>query len=275
MSNESPLAIGEKVLTTAVAKAEDTWGDRLVAAYALGSLAHGGFSIHVSDVDLGLILSDPVDGRDAERIDDLATGVKGSGIPLAERLSVFWGSLATLSGHATGGRFPPLDRLDLKQFGRLLAGRDIRDQLLTPSLRELVVEGAEFALRVLSRPDVMVQLKNPEALAASNLVTITKRVLFPVRFVFTAGTGEVGMNHSAVEYFSTATAGPAVQLAKMALEWRDVPPEPGDTATLKVIKDGLLPIYRVFLDDYEPRLRGYDRPDLAEQFRVWRQQLEV
>ena len=92
--------------------------------------------------------------------------------------------------------------------------------------------------------------------------------------MYTAGTGEIGMNHSAVEYFSTANAGPAGLLAKKALEWRDAPPEPGDAATLKVIQDGLLPIYRVFLDDYEPRLRGYDRPDLAEQFRVWRQQLE-
>ncbi|PKB79551.1 MAG: hypothetical protein BZY88_12675 [SAR202 cluster bacterium Io17-Chloro-G9] len=275
MSIESPQAIGEIVLTTAVARAKDTWGDRLVAAYALGSLAHGGFSIHVSDVDLGLILSDPVDDRDVGWMDDLATGVKESGIHLADRLSVFWGSLAILSDHATGGRFPPLDRLDLKQFGRLLAGRDIRDQLPTPTLRELVVVGAEFALRVLSRPDVTVQLKNPEVLAASGLVTITKRILFPVRFVFTAGTGEVGMNHSAVEYFSTAAAGPAVQLANKALEWRDAPPEPGDTATRKVIEDGLLAIYRVFLDDYEPRLRAYNRPDLADQFRVWRQQLEV
>ena len=270
-----PEAIGEKVLTAAVASARDVWGERLVAAYALGSLAHGGFSIHVSDIDLGLILDDPLEDQDTEGMANLSAAIKASGAPLATRLSVFWGSLATLSGLATGGRFPPLDRLDLKQFGRLLAGRDIRDQLLTPSLRELVVEGAEFALRVLSRPDVMVQLKNPEALAASNLVTITKRVLFPVRFVFTAGTGEVGMNHSAVEYFSTVADGPATQLAVKALEWRDAPPEPGDTATRKVIKDGLLPIYRVFLDDYEPRLRGYDRPDLAEHFRVWRQQLEV
>jgi hypothetical protein len=33
---------------------------RLIAGYALGSLAHGGFSPLVSDVDLGLILEDPV-----------------------------------------------------------------------------------------------------------------------------------------------------------------------------------------------------------------------
>jgi hypothetical protein len=275
MASESPEAIGEYVLTTAVARAKDSWGDRLVAAYALGSLAHGGFSINASDVDLGLILSDPVNDRDVELMHGLSTGIKASEIPLANRLSVFWGSLGTLSGIAEGGRFPPLDRLDMKLYGRLLAGRDIRDQLLAPSLEELVVEGAEFALRVLSSPDVTVQLKDAEALAASDLITITKKILFPVRFVFTAATGEIGMNHLAVEYFSTAAPGPAARLAEKALEWRGAPPEPGDPATQQVIEDGLLPIYRVFIDDYEPRLRAYSRPDLAERFRAWREQLDA
>ncbi len=143
-----PEAIGEKVLTTVVARAQDAWGERLVAAYALGSLAHGGFSIHVSDVDLGLILSDPLEDQDAAGMAKLSAAVKTSGEPLADRLSVFWGSIATLSGEAPGGRFPPLDRLDLIRYGRLLAGRDIRDQLPSPSVRDLVVVGAEFALRV-------------------------------------------------------------------------------------------------------------------------------
>jgi hypothetical protein len=35
------------------------WPDRLLAAYALGSLAHGGFSPLVSDVDFGLVLERP------------------------------------------------------------------------------------------------------------------------------------------------------------------------------------------------------------------------
>ncbi len=66
MASESPEAVGEYVLTTTVARTNDLWGDRLVAAYAPGSLAHGGFSINASDVDLGLILSDPVTDRDGE-----------------------------------------------------------------------------------------------------------------------------------------------------------------------------------------------------------------
>ena len=267
-----PEAIGEKVLTIAVARARDAWGDRLVAAYALGSLAHGGFSVHVSDVDLGLILSDPLEDQDTLGMANLSAAVKASGERLADRLSVFWGSIATLSG-APGGRFPPLDRLDLIRYGRLLAGRDIREQLPSPSVKDLVVVGAEFALRRLSNRDVVAKLKDSEALAASDLITLTKLILFPVRFFFTAGTGEVGMNDLAVEYFSAATSGPAAQLAQRTLEWRQAPPDSGDPATLKVLEDGLLPLYRVFLDDYEARLRDYGRVDLAEDFRVWREQL--
>lgn len=43
---------GNGVLADAVAAYRVVLGDRLVAAYALGSLAHGGFSELVSDVDL-------------------------------------------------------------------------------------------------------------------------------------------------------------------------------------------------------------------------------
>lgn len=266
--------IGEKVLDAALARARETWEDRLIAAYALGSLAHGGFSAHVSDVDFGLVLSDPLEDRDATLVSNLSSSLKASGVPLADRLSVFWGSLATLSGLATGGRFPPLDRLDLKQFGRLLAGRDIRDQLPPPSLKELVVVGAEHSLRHLSTREATAKLKNPAALAGSGLKTLTKLILYPVRFVFTARTGEVGRNDSAVDYFTGVTTGPAAELARTALEWRNSPPDPRDHATLDVIERGLLPIYRIFLDDYEVRLRNYDRHDLADALRVWREQLD-
>jgi hypothetical protein len=115
--------VGERVLADAVRLAADMWGPRLIAAYALGSLAHGGFSVYVSDVDLGLVLSDPLQAQDAQAMEALAITVKSGGAPLADRLSIFWGSPATLAGEATSGRFPPLDRLDLMQYGRLLMGR--------------------------------------------------------------------------------------------------------------------------------------------------------
>lgn len=274
MSSLAPVRAGERVLMHAVELARTIWGQRLVAAFAIGSLAHGGFSVHVSDVDLGLILSDPLDEGDAKAVDQLSIEVKASGARLAERLSVFWGSLDTLSGMATGGRFAPLDLLDLKQFGRLLAGRDVRSRLRSPTLRELVVSGADFALKHLSTPEVTARLRNPVELASSSTKTLTKHVLYPVRFLFTARTGQIGMNDEAVNYFSTVEDGPVAELTRKSFEWRFEPPDPDDRAVVELLRNGVLPLYRMFLADYERRLREYGEPQLAQAYREWRERLK-
>jgi hypothetical protein len=263
---------GEHVLAQAVDLAQAIWGDRLIAVYALGSLAHGGFSVHVSDVDVALILDDPLDEGDAEGVDRLLNDMKAGGLRLAERLSVFWGSIGTLSG-AAGGRFPPLDVLDLKQFGRLLAGRDVRARLPAPTLRALVVSTAEFSLKRLSTPEVTAQLRNPVDFANAGTKTLTKLVLFPVRFLFTARTGQIGMNDKAVEYFSEVATGPAAELARKGFEWRYDPPDPGDRAVVELLRNGVLPLYRMFLADYERRLREYGEPELAQAYREWQERL--
>jgi predicted nucleotidyltransferase len=274
LSLRAQAEAGERVLSEAVKLSQERWGARLVAAYALGSLAHGGFSIHVSDVDLGLVLSDPLDDADAISVRELSDAVKAGGAPLSERLSVFWGSFGTLSGSTGGGRLPPLDLLDLKQFGRLLAGRDVRSQLRAPTLRELVVASAQHALRQLSTPETTAHLRNPFELANAGTKTLTKRVLYPVRFLFTARTGQVGMNDEAVKHFATAQDGPALALARKALEWRFDPPGPGNDAVVEILREGLLPLYRIFLTDYEQRLREYGEPKLAQAYREWQHRLD-
>jgi predicted nucleotidyltransferase len=272
-SQQTRQASGERVLEGAVRLAADRWGTRLVAAYALGSLAHGGFSVHVSDIDLGLVLSDPLEAQDAPAIEALANTVKAGGAPLAERLSIFWGSLATLSGAATGGRFPPLDRLDLKQWGRLLLGQDIRAQLFVPTVRELVIAGAEFALQVLSIPEVTAELRDPATLVNAGVIRLTKMVLFPVRLLFTARTGQIGRNEAAVEYFTAVETGPAADLARTGFTWREEPPDPSDPAVVDSLEKGLLPLYRLFLDEYAERLRQYGELELGHAFEQWRQRL--
>src|SRR6266516_52417 len=111
MKAESTQADGEKVLVAAAAAFRAALGPRLLAAYALGSLAHGGFSPLVSDVDLGLVLAVPPTSDDQEMLRLVAESVRAGGSVLHERLSVFWCPPATLRGDADGGRFPPLDRL--------------------------------------------------------------------------------------------------------------------------------------------------------------------
>ena len=134
------------MLVRAVAVYQRALGSRLIAAYTLGSLAHGGFSRLVSDVDLGLVLEDPLRPTDRLTIRKVARSLRAGGPALDERLSVFWGTPSTLGGHGSGGRFPPLDRLDLIDHGRLITGDDARSSMARPDQTELLVAGAEFAL---------------------------------------------------------------------------------------------------------------------------------
>jgi hypothetical protein len=268
-------AQAEDILGATVDLAQQMWRDRLLAAYALGSLAHGGFRPLVSDVDIGLILADPLLDADALRMKELNGVIKATGRPFSDRLSIFWGSVASLCGRFAGGRFPPLDRLDLQKFGRLVRGRDVRGTLPSPTREELVVAGAEFALWRLDREDVIALLKDPRALLQTDPKTLTKLILYPVRFTFTARTGEVGRNDAAVEHWCSAAEGASSQLARLALTWRDASPNPSDTNAIGALAAGLLPLYGEFLEDHEARLRDYDRPDLADAFRRWAQKLQA
>ena len=264
-------AQGEEILLATVDLAQQRWGERLVAAYALGSLAHGGFRPLVSDIDIGFVLADPLRANDGDVVKEVNSTIKASGRPFSDRLSIFWGSVGNLSG----GRFPPLDRLDLNKFGRLVRGRDVRAQLPSATHEELVVVGAEFALWRLARDDVAAKLEDPRALLQSDPKTLTKLILYPVRLLFTARTGDVGRNDAAVAHLVAAGDSAASELARTALGWRDSPPGASDASAISVISAGLLPLYREFMLDYEPRLREYGRPELADAFRKWREKLQA
>jgi hypothetical protein len=275
------------VLTEALTAYRAAFGPRLVAGYALGSLAHGGFSPLVSDVDLGLVLADPVDPCDGDEVHRIAAEVKAGGSPLHERLSVFWGTPATLGGRAVGGRFPPLDRLDLLEYGRLLAGADARAGLPRPGRAELLVAGAEFALDFLAgirptadptvrtvgsmRPaarDAVDELRRPAALLARGVRHVTKLVLFPVRFLYTAETGRVGTNEHAAAHYLRAGRPPAARLVAEALVWRTNSPDPAAAEAL--LGRELVPLYLHYIDDHAVRLAALDRADLVEAFGQWR-----
>jgi hypothetical protein len=259
---------GEAVLVRAVAAYRAALGSRLIAGYALGSLAHGGFSPLVSDVDLGLILEDPVRVKDRLTIRTVARSVKAGGSALDQRLSVFWGTPATLQGQSRGGRFPPLDRLDLLEYGRLLTGTDARSAVARPDRTELLVAGAEFALGSLGG---ITEIRTPSRLVSAGLRKMTKVVLFPVRFLFTAQTGQVGTNTLAARHYLASPGAPATSLVAAALAWRLEPPADGEAAAL--LGRELVPLYVHYIDDHIARLRtlGHDR--LADRFHRWRTRL--
>ncbi len=294
---DSDVSQGEAVLAEAVSAYRAAFGSRVAAAYALGSLAHGGFSPLVSDVDLGLILRDPYRPLDRVKVRRVARSVRAGGSALHERLSVFWGTPSTLRGEARGGRFPPLDRLDLLEYGRLLTGQDSRHVVARPGRTELLVAGAEFALGALGgdpgpcgrlrdrgrRPageDVLAQVRTPSLLVARGTRQMTKVVLFPVRFLFTAQTGRVGTNALAAAHYLAGDGVPpaepaaepvAGELVAAAMAWRREPPA-GDQAAALLARD-LLPLYLHYLDDHGARLDTAGQPRLAQRFRRWRARL--
>jgi hypothetical protein len=281
---------GEAVLAQALAAYQAALGPRLVAAYALGSLAHGGFSSLVSDVDLGLILRDPPWIKHRLAIRAVARAVRADGSELHQRLSVFWGTPATLAGRARGGRFPPLDRLDLLEYGRLLAGQDARHGVARPGQEELLVAGAEFALGYLGaagnlprrlrdrvRPgshdrDTLDEIRNPERLVSRGPRRMTKTVLFPVRFLFTAATARVGTNALAAEHYLASAGAPAAELVTAALAWRLEPPADEAAATV-LLRRELIPLYAYYLDDHIARLSAAGHSALTGRFRRYRARL--
>jgi hypothetical protein len=283
---------GEAVLARAVAAYQAAFGSRMMAGYALGSLAHGGFSALVSDVDLGLILRDPPRVKDRLTIRAVARAVRADGAgqpelrPLLQRLSVFWGTPATLQGRAGGGRFPPLDRLDLLEHGRLLAGRDAREGVPRPGQDELLVAGAEFALRTLggagnrpgrlrgrARPgDALGEIRDPPRLVSRGPGRLTKVVLFPVRFLFTAATGQVATNALAAEHYLAGPPAPGTELVAAALAWREQPPA-DEAAAIALLSRELIPLYTHYLDDHIARLSAAGHDRLAGRFRAWRARL--
>ncbi len=281
----------QAILSEAVDAYRAALGDRLVAAYALGSLAHGGFNALVSDVDLGLILADPVEEQDADTIHAIAEAQKSTGSALAERLSVFWGTPTTLRGDGEGGRFPPLDRLDLIENGRLLAGVDARTGLVRPTAEELLITGAEFALNFLAgirsdststparlgsmrpaRQEAIEEVRDPSLLLARGVRRVTKLVLFPVRFMFTAATGRVGTNDEAVGWYLAAADVPAKSLVRDALAWRSAAPEDRSAATA-LLREQLVPLYLRYIDDHIDRLAAASESELVRGFEQWRARL--
>lgn len=285
------IVASNRVLTEAAEAFRTVLGERFLAAYALGSLAHGGFSELVSDVDLGLLIRDPLKAGDGDTIRAVAEGEKRKGSPLHERLSVFWGTPATLRGEREGCCFPPLDRLDLIENGRLLSGDDVRHGLPAPSHRELLIAGAEFALDYLAgvhgpvdssgqaagtmRPagrDATEEIRNPDILLSQDIRRVTKIVLFPVRFLYTAATGQVGTNHGSVARYLEDNLAPSTRLAAAALRWRINPPS-DQSAASKLLREELLPLYLHYIDEHIARLDSLGEAGIAAAFREWRDRL--
>jgi hypothetical protein len=263
---------GEEVLQVAVLAAGDVFGERLQAAFALGSLAHGGFAPLASDVDIALILNELTEEVPAEIDRVRQHSIARAGTPLVERLSIFWTDWQGVHHGPTGpGRLPAIDRLDLLDDGRLLCGRDQRAGASRPGIDTLIVEVAQFAC---ARFDdaYLARLHHPHRLVAEGTRTTTKAVLFPVRFLYTLATGRIGHNARAAAWYQGQGAHPG--LAEAVIRWREHGlTDPAAATTL--LEAHLISVYVEFFDAYVAALAAAGRTTTAEDLLIRRRGLSA
>jgi len=210
---------GWRVIDAAVGSACRRLGGELVSAYAIGSLAHGGFSANVSDVDLALLTS----GRRTVRLVSLVRAIAADvrlevHDELASRLSIFHAPWLRLADPPPSSRFPAIDRQDLIRFGVLVHGEDLRDRYATaPSEHEIRVQAIDAALGRLTAKSLADQLSATPVTARQ----ASKLVLWPVRLQHVCETAVASGNRDAVEHYVDTPDASHVTLVGEALRWRE------------------------------------------------------
>jgi len=247
---------------------QETLADRLLAAYALGSLAHGGFAPAVSDIDLALVLTDRRhdDDRTIHRVTRDLQERDGS----HQRLSVFWSSLPALRTDRDDGRFPAVDRLDLKKSGVLLLGEDVRQDVEPPGADTLLTDSIRFALGMLATGPVLAEFHDPARLA-SDIRRFTKAVLLPVRFLYTAATGDPGSTDDAVRHHLAHPSPVAAGLVRAAMRARHGQPASAEHLT-ELLHADLVPLYLHYIDSCLAKPAPGDS-DLSQGLIQWRTRL--
>ena len=198
-------APGWDVLDAALALAVKRLGDRLAAAYAIGSLGHGSFSAYASDVDLALLIDDAEPIRDI--VANIAQEVATSGSTLSRRLSVFHGPWRRLAEPSATARFPAIDRLDLVDSGVLVHGSEIRGSVPAPDREEVIDEAVAFTATRTTLSDLA---------STGDVRKVTKAVMSPVRLAALVETGRVMGNDAAAQRYE----GEFVTLVADAIRWR-------------------------------------------------------
>lgn len=237
-----------------VVAAKAVLGAEIEAIFTLGSLAHGGFSALVSDVDAAIILRSTGPDTPAliARVQKLV--IEKSSSSLSERLSLFWADWhAVRTGEGEHKRLGPIDRLDLLDSGRLLCGSDLREPSARPSHEQLIAMSTDHMLDKFT--DAYLQwMRCTQALLSSGPRAVTKVILFPVRFMYTLNTGRIGLNADSARWYA-ATGRPGSALALKALVWRSDGIGDGELAQ-QLLDTELLAIHAECLNEYTTQLRA-------------------
>jgi hypothetical protein len=244
----------DQVVADTVEAAQSVFGTEIEAIYTLGSLAHGGFTPLVSDIDVAIVLCDTGVETAARIAAVQELVVERASSPLSDRLSIFWGDWhAVRTGEGEYFRLGPVDRLDLLDCGRLLLGTDEREPSVRPSDEQLVWMCAEFMLGKFTAA-YLAGLSATEALVASGPRAATKAVLFPIRFMYTLRNGGIGLNDESARWYADEGL-PGATLALKALDWRSEGIEDADNA-VQILDAELAILHAECLTEYAKHLEG-------------------
>jgi hypothetical protein len=252
-----------------VVSANKLFGDQCRAVYLMGSLARGGFSEIASDIDIGVILKEPLLGAGV-KIDEIKAMSLAKHPSVNNTVSIFWGSVASINGTADVGRYPPFDRLDLIDHALLLSGQDIRKELVKPSKRLLEVTSAEFSLDYLGSKERIDEFRHCHRIAQKGAVYVTKTILFPARFIYLADTGGVAGNEVSCNHYIANYQGPDADLVQKGYSWRFAPLPVDLGIVTSALEQGLVPLYSRFIDIYTEVLGQYGEDKLESQLLQWK-----
>jgi predicted nucleotidyltransferase len=164
-------------------------GKRLIGAYLIGSLAHGGFSHRYSDIDVALVTEDSLDTATLTTLRSLAAECDAT---LSQKLSLFWSDR-----RFTDGRFPPLDRTDYIDHAIVLNERE-HVLPVRPTLNEIRVylRGAPLS----NWTESAHRFAGMDSLAAGDHKAFIRTLLYPARLVYSWTTGRMASNDEAVAF---------------------------------------------------------------------------
>ena len=191
-------------------------GERLIGAYLIGSLAHGGFSHRYSDIDVALVTEDALDAAMLTALRGLAAEQDGA---LSQKLSLFWADRGF-----TIGRMPPLDRADYLDHAIVLTERE-RVRPKRPALDEIraYLAGAPFS----NWAENANRFATMSGLARSDHKLFIRTLLYPARLVYSWSTGRMASNDEAVAFAREhRPAGIDTEILTQALSCRQAGADP-------------------------------------------------
>jgi predicted nucleotidyltransferase len=215
-SNEAAEAAAREFTRALCAQWQSALGGGLLGVYCIGSLAHGGFSRRYSDIDMALIVQEPIE---TAVLDALRADAGTLSAELAAKLSIFW-----TDRNFAVGRFPALDRIDYLDHAVALVERErvtpprpplaeVRAYLAGPPFGNWCNDAKRFA--------------TADALDPKDRKSYLRTLLYPARFIYSWTTGRMGSNDDAVAFLAgRAPLGLDVGLIGQALDCRRAGDDP-------------------------------------------------